>query len=176
MGTSGYFVPSTGPRPAAGPAGSAAGAPPPSTAIAGSSPGLLLDPYLFPPTNATPLFGTDLQPSVNAGTVTLLPGCTLQVPDNNVGVIASITVLLDQIVITSNVVWSILVNGITPPGYNQLRVIPRSGAAAVGVQFVPTRLELPPLAIVTVQAQNIDGGAYNLGAQLYGWYWPAQRY
>ncbi len=173
------IIPMTGPRPASGPRGSltgGAGGAPPSTQFQGAAEGMQLDPYLFPPPAAQFLFGTDLQPSVGAGTVTQLPGCSLNLSQGQVGVINAITILLDQVTISSNVVWTIFVNGAPVPNFNNLRVIPRSGAAAVSDQFTPVRLELPPGATLTMQALNKDGAPYNLGAQLFGWFWAAQRY
>jgi len=140
----------------------------------GINPGMPLDSYLFPPAGSTQLLGTDFQPSLGAGQIVQLPACTIVCPAANAGVVHSIKILLDQITATTNVFWTVKRNGIPVHGYNNLRLIPRSGAASVEYEFVPVRIELSPNDVVTMQATNVDGAPYNVGGQLIGWYEPAQ--
>ena len=174
-----YLTNKTGPRWTPGPGGGSASTPLGlasqaglSGGFQGNTPGLPLDAYLYPPPNSQTLLGTDFQASVGAGTVTPLPLTLLTVPQAMTGVINSINMLLDGITITSVVQWQLLVNGAVAPGYQNLRVIPRSGAASVSVILSPVRVPLGPGATAVLQAINQDGAPYHIGGQLYGWFWP----
>lgn len=140
----------------------------------GNTPGLALDAFLYPPPNSQTLLGTDFQPSVGAGTLTALPATAITALAGQIGVVNSINILLDNITVTSNVVWQLLVGGVVAPGYSNLKIIPRSGAAAVSVIYSPVRVVLNPGVTAVLQAVNLDGAAYNIGGQLYGWMWPYQ--
>src|SRR5216684_2840481 len=70
-----------------------------------SQPGLLLDPYLYPPANSATLQLADERSSIGAGTITTLSGIAFTLPKTQIGVINSVTLLLDGILITSRVFW-----------------------------------------------------------------------
>lgn len=167
-----YFTPRTGPRPALGTLGPP-NAPYQSNGSQGINPGMPLDSYIFPPAGSTQLLGTDSQPIAGAGTVVAFPNAQLVVPAGNVGVVSNIKILINAIVLGTNLFFSVKVNGVVAPGYGNLRVIPRSGAAAVEYEFTPVRLALNPGAVVTADATDLDGNPYTVGIQLLGWFWPA---
>lgn len=140
-----------------------------------SVPGAILDPFNFPPPGSTPIFLSDEQPSVGAGTITQLPNIKQAMDNNSIGVINSLTLLLDQIVLASAVFWTLTINGQPVPGVSALTVLGRSGAASVAPTINPLRIVVPPLGAIGAFVTNKDGNPYTVGLQVFGWYWPAQR-
>lgn len=131
---------------------------------------------LYPPAASTGMFLTDSEPTIGVNQVVLFPGMAFAPPSGMVAVIDSLSILVDGIVITTNVQFSIAVNGALVPGFSQLALLPRTGATFAGLTLGPfLRIPIPLGGKLTAQAVNVDGGAYNLGMQARGWFWPASR-
>jgi hypothetical protein len=134
-----------------------------------------LDPFLYPPPNSTPINVAANVAIVGAGG-RFDAGVTFEIPDSNYGVISSIELLLDSILITSNVLWTLFVNGIPVPGFAPLTILARNGAASVSRAWPgPLRIVIPLGGIVSVQVVDVDGAPYTAGTSLYGWHFPQQR-
>jgi hypothetical protein len=150
-----------------------------SIVAAGVAPGpntVQFDPYLFPPPASTPINIAGNQAIVGANTFTTPAALTRTIPNNCYGVISTIDLLLDSILITSVVNWYIFVNGSPVPGFNPITILGRNGAASVGKSWDgPLRILIPLGGTVSVTIQDVDGGAYTAGTSLYGWFFPQQR-
>lgn len=131
---------------------------------------------LYPPAGSTGVFLTDSEPSIGANTTVVFPGMAFAPPPGMVAVIDSLSVLVDGIVITTNVQFSLAVNGALVPGFSQIALLPRNGATFAGLVLGPfLRIPVPLGGKLAAQALNVDGGAYTLGMQARGWFWPANR-
>ena len=108
--------------------------------------------------------------SVAPETGTVLAGCTLQLPANNVGVIRGLALYIDNMLTTTNVTWSLVVQNGVPQGFGNLSMFPRN-ATFVGNNF-DILVRVPVGANVQVIFSNIDGGSYTVGAAISGWFWP----
>lgn len=100
-----------------------------------------------------------------------LAGLDINVPQGYRCRVSSVSTYIDNMLITTNVTWSVLVNGAPAPvsGFQNLRMFPRS-APFVGNTFDAFLLISGP-ADITVQFTNGDGGTYQIGAALSGWIW-----
>lgn len=133
-----------------------------------------LDPFLFPPPGAT---------TINVAANVALPGAgrfdagvTYRVPIASYGVISSIDLLLDSILINTSVLWTLLINGKPVPGFGPITILGRNGAASVSKTWQgPLRIVMPLNGTVSATIQNVDGGVYTAGTALYGWFFPQDR-
>ena len=101
----------------------------------------------------------------------VLPNISVDVPQGYRCRISSVSTYIDNMLTTTNVLWSVLVNGAPAnvPGFQNLRMFPRA-APFVGNTFDAFLLLQGP-ATITLQYQNIDGGTYIIGGALSGWTW-----
>lgn len=85
--------------------------------------------------------------------------------------ISAVSVYIDNMLTSTNVTWSVIVNGAPAAvsGFQNLRMFPRQ-APFVGNTFDAYLLIQGP-AVIQVQFTNVDGGAYEIGAALSGWTW-----
>lgn len=130
-------------------------------------------PQYFPPLGASNLFAA-AQLSLGPGPTALtpIPGCSFTVPANNVGVVRGLTLNVNNLLTTSLITFSLLINGAPLPGFANMFIFPRL-AASLASDFPPenTSIEIPDGATVSVAAQVNDPGTYQLGATFRGWYW-----
>jgi hypothetical protein len=106
-----------------------------------------------------------------ATTPSVLPGSVKEVPTGKVAVIRSLTLVVNNLLLTSDIVWRLRFNGSPVDGWNELQVIP--GAVAYyaftwgpAETFVPT----PDAATIDIQVEVRDaGGNYEIGAAYHGW-------
>lgn len=135
---------------------------------------LFQDPYLFPPQGAQAINLSAPQAIVGAGQITRPAALAKQLPPAMVGVIDTIDLQLDAIVLTSNVLWRITVAGAPVQGWT-ITVPGITGAAAAIKSWTHARIQIPLNGSVAVEIVNVDGGAYTATTTLYGWFWPAVR-
>lgn len=134
-----------------------------------------LDPFLYPPPFSTPINQAVNTAITGAGTI-VIGVAPFTVPPNCYGVISSIDLLLDSILISSNVKWTFLINGNPIPGYAPLTILGRNGAASVSKSWPgPLRLLIPLGGTVSVMIQDVDGAPYTAGTSYYGWFFPQNR-
>lgn len=93
------------------------------------------------------------------------------VPQGYRAVIRSVSIYIDNMLPTTNVVFSVLLNGpgTSPSGYQNLRMFPRT-APFVGNTF-DSIIRITGPASITVIFSNLDGGTYQIGAALSGHLW-----
>lgn len=134
-----------------------------------------LDPFLFPPPNSTPI--NVAVNTATAGAGQIIPNvAAYTVPNNCYGVISSIDLLLDSILISSSVLWTFMLNGRPLSGFSPLTILGRNGAASVSKSWAgPLRILIPLGGTFSVQIQNVDGAPYTAGTSYYGWFVPQTR-
>lgn len=99
-----------------------------------------------------------------------IPGTILAIPQGNIGVIRGVTLYISNMLTTTNVVWSLFVNGLIPAGYSNLSIFPRS-APFVSNGF-DSMIRFDAEANIKIVFSNLDGGTYVVGASYSGWFWP----
>lgn len=127
-------------------------------------------PEVFPIPDAkefNPL-GSNPSPGVEANVT--IPGATFAIPTATLGVIRSFSIYITNMLATTTVTWSLLVNGSPVAGYTGVSIFPRV-APFVGNTF-DTFIRLQGPTTITVIYTNTDGGAYTVGASYSGWLWP----
>lgn len=97
----------------------------------------------------------------------------IMLPAGNIGVIRSLTISITNMLTTTNVTFTLTINGGPVPGYAALRMTPRV-APYVSNEFGEPgmRVRVPVSSKIGVVFSNIDGGTYVVGASVGGWYWP----
>ena len=149
--------------------------------IAGTQPANVvnLPAELYPPQFSTGIFYSDSAALAGLNAVTNFPNFTAslrQLPPNMLGVIDQLQILLDGVLISSIVQFTLFINNAAVPGFNALTILPRNGATFVTSSFGPfLRIGIPVGGIVSAQALDVDGGAYTVGMQARGWFWPMQQ-
>ena len=93
------------------------------------------------------------------------------IPQGYRAVIRSVSIYIDNMLATTNVVWSVITNGpgTSPSGYQNLRMFPRV-APFVGNTF-DSMIRITGPASLQVIFSNLDGGTYQIGAALSGHLW-----
>ena len=99
-----------------------------------------------------------------------ITGVTVVVPDGMYAVIRSVGLTISNMLATTNVTWSLVVNGVAPQGYNAITIVPRV-APFVAASF-DSMIRFNGPATVQMIFSNIDGGAYTIGGSFSGWFWP----
>ena len=123
--------------------------------------------WLYKPSDAIDLLLDDQFTFGGAGTHTF-GALSFQLPANSIGVIRSIDLYINATLTTTNVTWSLEVNGAAVPGYGQMTIFPRV-AQSVSRGF-DSLVFLPQGALITVTVTNVDGAAYQVGASYQGWH------
>lgn len=149
---------------------------------------IVFPPWIYPPPNAGHYVYRVVDATVGPGPVTVelnavtatLGTSVFQIPNNNFGIMRSFNLNVNNLLATSDIVFSILVNGGAIQGHDELRVFPRA-AASVSEGFSPeeTVLPLPEGARVSFRVTVTDAVAYQLGISWRGWYYGkdlANRY
>lgn len=83
------------------------------------------------------------------------------------GVIKGFTMFIENPVTTTQVLWTLLINRVPVPGLNRVTILGR--AAASVSRSVSLTVLVPPKARIDVLVLDVDGGAYNVGADIEGW-------
>lgn len=109
-----------------------------------------------------------LLPATGAGEG--VPTGVIQLPKNNIGIIRGFSIYITDMLSTTDMAWTLLVNGAPAGGYGTLKMFPRA-ASFVGNNF-DCFIRLPSGAQVSVIFTNTDGGTYVVGASISGWFWP----
>ncbi len=99
-----------------------------------------------------------------------IPNATVDVPASNLFVIRSFSIYITNMLATTNVTWSLLVNGQPVQGYLGVSIFPRVAPSISNTFdcFIRGR----GFATISVIFSNGDGGAYTVGASFSGWFWP----
>lgn len=126
-----------------------------------------LAPWQEPPPGSTPLFLSAKAATVGAGNVVTPAALQTTLQQSELGVIRGFSLFVENPTAATNVLWTLLINGAAVPGLNAVTIL---GRAAASVQRpLSVLVFIPAGATVGVQITNVDGGAYNVGADLEGW-------
>lgn len=133
-------------------------------------------PEIFPIPDAVEFNPSGSATSVGAETgtaITMLPtisNALVKLPDQNIGILRGFAVYITNMLTTTNVSWTLMINGSPAGGYGAIKLFPRA-SAFVGNSF-DCFIRIPDGAKVGVEFTNTDGGSYIIGASFSGWYWP----
>lgn len=130
-------------------------------------------PYVERPTTARDFYMNGTQTArVIANTPSEFPG-SFTVPANNLGVIRSVSILANSLLITSNILWTLRYNGTAVEGWNQLTIAPRA-AGSIEVSFVPqeTFIPVPEGSRISWDVTVVDAGTYQVSVTTHGWFYP----
>lgn len=97
-------------------------------------------------------------------------GLVVDVPKNNIGIIRGLNIFISDMLTTTNVTWTLMVNNGPATGYNNISIFPRT-SPFVGNSF-DAFVRVPQGASIRVVFSNVDGGSYTVGASVSGWSWP----
>lgn len=107
----------------------------------------------------------------SAGAGTTGPLVVTQLPGNSIGVVQVIEVDILNLLQTSAISWSFLVNGAPAPGFNNITIFPGS-VPRVSKVLDELTLRVPQGATLSMTFTNTDGAAYPVvGMSYYGWFW-----
>lgn len=113
---------------------------------------------------------------INAGTSPfVLPGATFTLPDDHVGIIRSVVLSVNNMVVTSQLSWGFFQNRSAVEGWSNLTIFPRA-AGSVSVAYGPseTFIFLPEQTTLTVRVTvaAADALTYQAGVSFHGWSYP----
>lgn len=126
------------------------------------------------PPQASDFFSTSVLAGLtNANTPVAFPD-TVQIPPNNVAVIRSVSILANNLLITSDIRWTLFYNGVSVPGWNALSIAPRA-AGSIEVSFTPeeTFVPVPEGAVISWGVTVVDAGTYQVSVTTHGWFYPS---
>jgi hypothetical protein len=127
-------------------------------------------PEVFPVPEAQ-LFNAELQrASIIAETFTLGFTPAVTILAGYFAVVNSFTIYVQNMLATSNLLWTLLANGVPVNGYTGLTIFPGASPRAANTFDAPIRLT--GAQTLSVSITNGDGGTYLLGAAISGWQWP----
>lgn len=130
---------------------------------------MIFPPEIYPIPDATEFNPLGSRSTIVAETQ-LIPGAAVTLPKNFIGIIRGYSIYIDNMLTTTNVIYTLLIDGNPAPGYGSLTMFPRA-APSVSNGF-DAFVRIPDGATVTVKFQNMDGGSYIVGASFSGWFWP----
>jgi hypothetical protein len=107
---------------------------------------------------------------VGAGVVAALPNASVQVDQFSYGVLKGLDVFVTPWTNVSSVFFTVLIDGRAVRGFERIAFVP-ANLALVSRGF-DMSLQIPQGSLVTVQATDVDGAAYTVGVELFGWMWP----
>lgn len=109
-----------------------------------------------------------------AGTPAVIPGSQFTLPANHVGILRSVVLSVNTMLITSALTWTFRQDGIPIEGWGQLTIFPRA-AGSVAEAFGPeeTFIFLPEGGVTIDVFFNVtDAAAYQAGVSYHGWSYP----
>lgn len=131
-------------------------------------------PYVEKPPGARDfnLFST-LAARTSVNTPALFPTAQFQIPAGNVGVIRAVSLLVNNLLVTSDVRFDLLFNESAVVGWNNLTVNPRA-AGSVEVSWTPeeTFIMIPEGSVIDWRVRVIDAGTYQVSVGYHGWFYP----
>lgn len=110
----------------------------------------------------------------SAGAGQLEPaGLQLQVPAQMIGVINVFGYGLLNMSPATDVYWTLLFDGVPVPGYEEVSPFPGLVPRLYNTES-DLLIPFPQGAVISVRFTNVDGAAYDVGANYYGWYYTPE--
>lgn len=105
-----------------------------------------------------------------ANTPAVLP-FAFTLPSARTGAIKSFGIQASNLLLTSQIFWTIFFNEIPVQGFTDVSLYP-AAAVVSGLNWEPSEVNLivPEASVITVGVNVLDGGTYQLGAELHGWH------
>lgn len=94
----------------------------------------------------------------------------LDVPGATYGIIRGVSLYITDMLTTTDVTWSLIIDSGSPQGFQQLTIFPRAAPFVSNGFDAAIRFSGPARIVMTFT--NNDGGTYVVGASYSGWYWP----
>lgn len=146
----------------------------------GSSPGFGAGISVGAPWDVKPPSGKDFQfhgvisAATSGTTPAFVPGA-FTIPADNVGVVRSVTFLVNDLLQTSRVFFSVTDNAAPIEGWSNILVLPRL-ANSVALIYGPeeTYPAVEENREVRVRVAVTDAGTYQVAASLHGWFYPLE--
>ena len=95
-----------------------------------------------------------------------IPDADVLVPVGSIGTLESVIFGVDALLTTSDLRFTVLLNGAPMSGFSRIRIFP--GNAARVTNAFDVKVDLPDGAHLQVTFENNDGGTYQVGAELSG--------
>lgn len=127
-------------------------------------------PWILPIPDSQDLNVMGTAATIAAEVKTEIAGCASVLAAGNIGVLRSFTVYITNMLATTNVTFTLAVNGGPVPGFGNIRMFPRV-ASSLSNAF-DCVIHLPVSATLQVFFTNADGGTYAIGASYSGWQHP----
>lgn len=108
--------------------------------------------------------------SVGAQTGTFITNAAFTLGKGNVGVLRSFTVYVNDMLQTTDVQFTLLIDGGPAPGFGTIKMFPRV-AASVANTF-ECMIIVPADAKIDAYFTQVDGGTYKVGVAYSGWQYP----
>ena len=134
-------------------------------------------PWVERPSSATDFqLQSTLVARTSANTPAIFPEL-VQIPQGNVAVIRSVALLANNLLVTSDLRWTIRTDGVPMIGWNRITIPPRA-AGSVEVSYGPdeTYAHVAEGRLIDVQFEVIDPGSYQVSVSLHGWFYSAALY
>lgn len=146
-------------------------APPQGSAGAGAGPLVRFMPSYFPVPSAQEFneFGSKATAAVES--MVELTAAKLVLQSGMRARIASVVFYVMNLLATSNITFTLQINGVSVPGYNVVPIFP--GAASRVSSGGDSFINVPDGSTVQAFYSNGDGGTYTVGVQYTGWLWTA---
>lgn len=135
--------------------------------------------YALPPPTEAPAPGATYFRVQGRSTVQLAAAGEVTIdehrlPTGQLGVIRIVEFDINGLLISSDIVFRIRVDGSIPPGWEWRPF--STGAAFFAKEFPPesTYIRVPETSLVQVTVQVFDAGTYDLGCDLQGWQYGAE--
>lgn len=117
----------------------------------------------FNPTGSIANTGATVNPIEITNTITL-------VPDGTMGIIRGVQLYINDMLPTTDVKWSLIIDTGSPQGFNGITMFPRTAPFVGNAIDAGVRFNGP--ARISVVFTQTDAGTYLIGAGYSGWYWP----
>lgn len=138
--------------------------------------GSIPSPRWFPVPEAQDFFGfATLAVVTGPGTTAVLslPRGVINVASQNVAVVRSLTYVINSMLPTTDVFFTLRFNEAPVQGFDRLQAGPRS-AASVGFSFTPEEvmIDVPEGSKIDQTVTVVDPGTYQVSASFKGWWYP----
>lgn len=116
-------------------------------------------------------FGTQAAQTLAMGVLIL---AQFPVPAQRVAVVRDIVLNVNNMLATTNIIWRLRQNGSLLPGYGAMTLAGRA-AASVASSTSPdsTLIRISEGAIITLESEVFDAGAYDVSCSFHGWHYAS---
>ncbi len=149
------------------------GSPPPSGVAAMRVAGqVVFPPSIYPPQEGKNFFEQGSQAGVTLATG-LITLASFQVPSNSIAFVREISLVVNNMLTTTNIRFTLRQNGGGIAGYTNMVLTPRSAlSVSATLPAENTVIFINDGALIELVAQVIDGGTYQIGGTFRGWHIP----